>query len=770
MKASSSQSKRRRERKEMAAQLRVDEEEEQEMDNQQFVQSLFNRRFLSTKTEGEEANFYRQYKRMNQLQEIRAFLDNKNVTPYLDMLSRSVASRQFPMKMSIIKNDALQKQISLGHFRIGDQRAGFLGDALRHLDNIECVRLSHNRLSDVGVEQILSNLNNRTEELDLSNNSIRMERSYIHLSRVISDRQKNLKVLSLESNGMKDKLGIALLDHIDKGSCRLQVLNLSRNQLGTLFCQRLREFLSDNNALNELYLHWNMVTSQGAVHVCDGLLQNKYLKVLDMSYNNIGKLSTKSKQEPSCVDSWSQVFAFAKSDLLHLDLSNNEFTYEECRLLAECLQKNQKIYGFHFEDNYGHVDTAGNLVLPPPESFLSSIDKESNHYTKPDLVVPVYRRIRGVEKTWAPAARTEQRSYCWICDGWVEKTFVYSIQDSGPDLWQEPVFLHTSVDGFRPHPMRKSSSQQTYEYRLMCPPSSKVYYFFTIQGFKHFPAIDQFKVSAQQPKYVLAFTNRTVEAQLEQVNMVRVTQQHNDAIYNGYYECQIHSVPRLQEVAVLKEQEEKKQQKENWNFNNSIFKDYVVDTEELLAKCFEYDMSQTSLKRMIKDEACYEKVKQTLRQYYELIKRCYKYNASQSPKGEVWSISQNVFGEFLTSSGILDGRLMTLSNTDFNFILVYSQQKDKQSYVIPDRCLVRHQFLEIFVRLAQDKYVKNKVCYDLADAVKMICEEMQDYVNDNINDEQRWRNKNLWNERVPRRPPPPPALSRALAVAAPSRC
>ena len=40
--------------------------------------------------------------------------------------------------------------------------------------------------------------------------------------------------------------------------------------------------------LLELYLHWNSLGVEGGRLLAEGLLKNKYLKVLDVSYNSLG--------------------------------------------------------------------------------------------------------------------------------------------------------------------------------------------------------------------------------------------------------------------------------------------------------------------------------------------------------------------------------------------------------------------------------------------------------------------------------------------------
>lgn len=42
-----------------------------------------------------------------------------------------------------------------------------------------------------------------------------------------------------------------------------------------------------------------------------------------------------------------------KIDIVHMDLSFNSFDIEDCMIIAEALQYNHSIYGFHFQGNYG---------------------------------------------------------------------------------------------------------------------------------------------------------------------------------------------------------------------------------------------------------------------------------------------------------------------------------------------------------------------------------------------------------------------------------
>ena len=106
--------------------------------------------------------------------------------------------------------------------------------------------------------------------------------------------------------------------------------------------------------------------------------------------------------------------------LIHLDLSNNNFSLKESTEVAEALKSNRTIYGFHFQGNYGYVDALGHLRVSP--SCRRSQKKEIlNH------------RIEGVKrnKTVHRTPGSIYKDSCWICEGWVEHDFTWEYPKSG---------------------------------------------------------------------------------------------------------------------------------------------------------------------------------------------------------------------------------------------------------------------------------------------------------------------------------------------------
>ena len=127
-------------------------------------------------------------------------------------------------------------------------------------------------------------------------------------------------------------------------------LNMSKNFLTNNVAESIKYVLTANIFLQELYLHWNQIKSAGAISIFQGLLENEGIRVLDFSWNSIGGGA------PSVVPQILECFT-VNDKIMHLDLSNNYFTYDESKSIAAGLENNHTIYGFHFTGNYGYVDS-----------------------------------------------------------------------------------------------------------------------------------------------------------------------------------------------------------------------------------------------------------------------------------------------------------------------------------------------------------------------------------------------------------------------------
>lgn len=132
----------------------------------------------------------------------------------------------------------------------------------------------------------------------------------------------------------------------------LKLINLSKNQVNDENCIIISELVRSKNNLNEMYLHWNHISLQGADLIFNCLLDNLSLKVLDMSWNamqgDVQNLCTMIENN---------------TGILHFDLSYNKFNYNQCENISLSLLLNKTCIGFHFTGMHGIVDNRENLDI-----------------------------------------------------------------------------------------------------------------------------------------------------------------------------------------------------------------------------------------------------------------------------------------------------------------------------------------------------------------------------------------------------------------------
>ena len=193
-----------------------------------------------------------------------------------------------------------------------------------------------------------------------------------------------------------------------------------------------------------------------------------------------------------------------------------------------------------------------------------------------------------------------------------------------------------------------------------------------------------------------------------------------------------------------------------WIFPNSIWAYYDYEyndvSESYLDKCFEFDFNRCQFNKEFKDEDLYFKLRSFLRERYRYIIDCYKYYASISGY-QVWQITQNSLSEFIYKCPGLCDKSYDINN-------VYLQQKvavgnlldkedqKKKNKNLSENNLVRHQFMNLLVKTAKDKYVTVlKQTNNLFEAVKMAFEQHYDPVIKGFEYHQ-WRKDRYYNEPV----------------------
>ncbi len=134
----------------------------------------------------------------------------------------------------------------------------------------------------------------------------------------------------------------------------MKQLDLSNNLLTKRSGEMLAQVLKNNLALRELYLKWNQINGEGGAYLFLPLQENCSLKVLDLSWNSLGAGSG-SRMSQTSTEALCEMLRSNKH-IVHMDLSNNNFSLQESSQVAEALEQNQTIYGLHFQGNFGYVD------------------------------------------------------------------------------------------------------------------------------------------------------------------------------------------------------------------------------------------------------------------------------------------------------------------------------------------------------------------------------------------------------------------------------
>ena len=185
-----------------------------------------------------------------------------------------------------------------------------------------------------------------------------------------------------------------------------------------------------------------------------------------------------------------------------------------------------------------------------------------------------------------------------------------------------------------------------------------------------------------------------------------------------------------------------------WDFNLSCFKSYRLDNINTLNQCFDLDWVRMRLPRAIKeDEAA--TLKEFMRKKYKWFREVYKYQAGVDPQKEIMCISMNSFGAFAQElTNFVDMKTIKLADIDLE--IISTNAGGRPDRLNPQNQLIRHQFMEVWIRLCLQKYVKSQYAgpgLSMAASMEMMFNDFLYPVFKNY-DSHAWRKNNLWVEEV----------------------
>ncbi len=327
------------------------------------------------------------------------------------------------------------------------------------------------------------------EQVNLAGNSIG-KLGCEYLAKLIMRSDCKLAELNLEGNKLGDLSAEVIIEAVEYNKS-IKKLNLSKNFLTDKSASKLASMLEGNPSITELYCKWNQFKSPGGLAILKAIGESSSLRVLDLSWNSLGLYTSPFAKGFG-------EFIKKNQTLMHLDLSNNYFSRDDAKAIAEGLKENHTLYGFHFHGNIGYVDPKGFLLVP--EDFFQS---ESSQHTIHD--------IDGIKIQSENIKRYHNYTHdfkdvCWICEGWSEMTLGWNPGKSGI-AENDPIFLHLSYEYNKGRFISKANQ---FKSTRMVPPV-QFNYFFSIDGFQ-FAAEDQYQDEPRDPhiavKYLSLFNNR----------------------------------------------------------------------------------------------------------------------------------------------------------------------------------------------------------------------------------------------------------------------
>ena len=194
-----------------------------------------------------------------------------------------------------------------------------------------------------------------------------------------------------------------------------------------------------------------------------------------------------------------------------------------------------------------------------------------------------------------------------------------------------------------------------------------------------------------------------------------------------------------------------------WTFPVSIwaYYDYEFEgeSEEYLDQCFEFDFKRCQFYKDFKDDNEYNELKELLRKRYRDIIDCYKYYSSMSGLS-IWQITQNVLTEFINKCPGMCDKTYDINNIFLTQKVVtgnaldLNDRKKNNNKNLNENNIVRHQFMNLLVKAAKDKYVTClKTTNNVLEATKMAFEKHYDSAIKGF-EYHKWREERYYNEQV----------------------
>ncbi|CAK71521.1 unnamed protein product (macronuclear) [Paramecium tetraurelia] len=694
----------------------------------------------------------------------------------------------FPKRIDDASHLKEDKLINLTNLGVGEKYYPLIKILLQKQQNVKQLIFQGNKINDKLFLSLVQCFPPIMKDLNLKDNQLGSKGVHIlaeHLSRF-----QNLKILNIANNFIGDHGANNFFKNLHKNAL-LSKLIISENNLSDAIGQSLYDLLIKSSGLEVLVINWNQLGSTTGIFIAKALLVNRVLKVLDLSYNRIG-----SNEKSNCISFWCQALLNTQLSLVHLDISYNQLSEKQIRQLNDALLKNNSLYGIHLEGNKfeGFIDPYGFIQFQQINEEFSQIKYQIDGVN----YIPESTRITTQNCCWICQGWVEHR-FQYTPDIEQPDTPIFLHLDFlnykpipmtssselkaqlieqqkeqllKKDVQQKQQNSPSTLNVSKPQE-RKSSilskeildelQKFCYSTYQMCPPKQRILYFFSN------PLIEQYFIEPSQdnipspqdnltlqgkdPKHQFHYFSDGTVLKFKKIAFVNqlFTKQEFIIDDKNNYKPLIRLFPRSSEKKyVLRRMGNNLKRKQlnyhQWNIEESLFKQqFQQDNEEILNECFQFDWNCSKINRFVKNDYEQMKLKEYLRENYQLIKDIYKFYSSNGYfQSECFSISFQSYIKMIQQIGIIDNESVKLQDVEIDLASIKNNIDPKYLYN-PEKALIRFQFLEMFFRLANDKYVRTNIVKNHADAVYRLIREFKEHFK-NFDTCQKWRDERYWNK------------------------
>ena len=236
---------------------------------------------------------YRKFKNINNKEPIKKY------TPSLAFINTCDKEKIIPNPLGLLKRKGEINILNMNNQHIGNRYIKALSSGLEYSDFINSFQLSSNGLNESGTVDLFNSfhvnpklLENLTK-LNLSNNRIGNLGTEELVNFLCNDRCM-IEELNIENNNLKDKNIINITNAIYENKfLRIRNLNLGNNEISDNSSKSIANLINDKKTLIILILRLNNLCNPGATLIMNKIKSLPNLKMLDLSWNNIGDELTK---------------------------------------------------------------------------------------------------------------------------------------------------------------------------------------------------------------------------------------------------------------------------------------------------------------------------------------------------------------------------------------------------------------------------------------------------------------------------------------------